>query len=72
MQRVGSYYSKIPKRSNQVRVFTTGGIHRLPATYHIADSDGRELAMSRDDAVVAFYALGTALKTTKGVNYEMP
>jgi len=65
LKQVGLYYFKIPKRSSQVKVFTTGGIQRLPATYHIADSDGREVAMSRDDAVVAFYALGTALKTTK-------
>ena len=45
----------------QVRVFTTKGQLGIP-TYHIVDPDGREIAFHRQDAVVAYYALGAALK----------
>lgn len=45
----------------QVRVFTTKGQLGTP-TYHIVDPDGREIAFHRQDAVVAYYALGASLK----------
>ena len=47
-----------------VRVFTTRRWMAQP-TYHITDPEGREIAMTRQDAVVACHALRVALKVNK-------
>ena len=47
-----------------LRVFTTQG--RLGwHTYHVIDPDGREIALTRDAAVVAHSHLGALLKAYK-------
>ena len=67
--KVGLYYlrdklGEKPRLPRQIRVFATKGQMDI-TTYHIRDADGREVAMHRDDAVVASLALAVTLKANK-------
>ena len=53
-----------PRVYSRVRVFTKP-LRYSGYSYHLIDSDGREVAMGRTDTVVAIRALDAALKATK-------